>query len=203
MRNDLAQKVDFTIIRYANCWEDAEVLLEGLSPVENSKILSIGSAGDNSFSLLTTNPELIVAVDINKTQLHLIELKKACIKKLAREEALMFLGFMPSLKRIDVFNQLKTELTNDARKYWEASLNVIDRGVIYAGKFEKYFLFFSKNILPLIHSKKLLQNYTWQNPKRSKRFFMRNNGTPGDGNYYSRFFSASILLENSGATLSF
>ncbi len=57
MSEVLIQKVDFNIIRYANCWEDADILLEGLSPAEGSKILSIGSAGDNSFS--TINSSLI------------------------------------------------------------------------------------------------------------------------------------------------
>src|SRR5450432_1124947 len=99
---DLTNKVDFTIIRYANCWEDADILLQGLSPAEGNKILSIGSAGDNSFSLLTTNPEIVVAIDINKIQLYVIELKKAAIKKLNYEEALQFLGFTFCEKRIEL-----------------------------------------------------------------------------------------------------
>ena len=90
---DLTQLVNFGIIRYANCWEDADILLEGLSPAKGSKILSIGSAGDNSFSLLTTDPEIVVAVDVNEIQLFLIELKRACFLNLEREETLAFLGF--------------------------------------------------------------------------------------------------------------
>lgn len=39
-------------------------------------MLSVCSGGDNSFSLLTNEPSLVVAVDINKTQLYLAELKK-------------------------------------------------------------------------------------------------------------------------------
>jgi len=153
---DLTRRVDFEIIRYANCWEDATVLLKGLSPANGSKILSIGSAGDNSLSLLTLDPELVVAVDINKIQLYLIELKKACILNLELEETLAFLGFAFSGSREKCFHSLKNQLSFDARSYWETNLVLIKNGVIHQGKFEKYFQLFSGKILPWIHSKKAI-----------------------------------------------
>ena len=40
MKNkQLTEKVAFDLIRYANCWEDADVLLRGLNPDPGSKIL--------------------------------------------------------------------------------------------------------------------------------------------------------------------
>jgi S-adenosylmethionine-diacylglycerol 3-amino-3-carboxypropyl transferase len=157
MSDDLTKRVNFEIIRYANCWEDADILLEGLSPKAGSKILSIGSAGDNSFSLLATNPEFVVAVDVNKIQLYLIELKKTCIKNFNYEEVLQFLGFLPSEKREANFNSIKNELSTDARNYWEKNIQCIKDGVIYQGKFENYFCMFSGKILPWIHSKKTVK----------------------------------------------
>lgn len=157
MSEDLIERVDFEIIRYANCWEDADILLKGLSPIAGSKILSVGSAGDNSFSLLITNPEIVVAVDVNKTQLYLIELKKICFKKLTYEELLSFLGFLPSDKRAEVFTSLKNELSPEARSYWEKNILSIKAGIIYQGKFENYFKMFSSKILPWIHSKKTVE----------------------------------------------
>lgn len=154
MSTDLVQRVSFDIIRYANCWEDADVLLAGLSPSTGSKILSVASAGDNSFSLLHTDPELVVAVDVNSTQLFLTELKKICIKNLNYGEVLEFLGFKPSVAREKTFNSLKKELGTEARSYWEKNTTILTRGVIYSGKFEKYFTAFSRKVLPFIHSKK-------------------------------------------------
>ncbi len=153
-QTDLRERVDFGIIRYANCWEDADVLLQGLSPRPGSKILSIASAGDNSFSLLTTRPELVVAVDISRPQLFLTELKKVCIAGLDREETLAFLGFIDSNKREAVFNSLKQTLSSDARWYWEKNLILLKKGIVHQGKFEKYFQLFSRKILPLIHSRR-------------------------------------------------
>ncbi|MFL5754490.1 MAG: DUF3419 family protein, partial [Bacteroidia bacterium] len=48
MKEQLTERVNFEFIRYANCWEDADVLLEGLAPKNGGRILSIASAGDNS-----------------------------------------------------------------------------------------------------------------------------------------------------------
>lgn len=151
---NLEQKVDFSIIRYANCWEDPEVLLKGLSPKNGSKILSIASAGDNSFSLLTTNPELVVAVDVNSTQLYLVALKKAAIRHLDYEDVLIFLGFSDGVDRLKLFQRIKSELETDVRQYWEQNTDSIAKGIVHQGKFERYFQLFAKRVLPFIHSKR-------------------------------------------------
>ena len=145
--------VSFDIIRYANCWEDADALLEGLEVKPGGKILSIGSAGDNCFSLLTTNPSIVIAVDINPNQLYLIELKKACFKFLAYDQILQFLGFKTCNKRLEIYSLLKNDLNFESRQFWDKNLNLISKGVIHQGKFEKYFQTFSMKILPWIHSK--------------------------------------------------
>lgn len=157
MNDSLAEKVPFHFIRYANCWEDAEVLMKGLEPAPGGKILSIGSAGDNCFSLLTSNPSLLVAADINPTQLYLIELKKLGFLHFEYEELLAFLGFSPSPHRLRQFKGIRSQLSSEARDYWDKNESVIDRGIIHAGKFERYFQLFSKWILPWIHSRKSIE----------------------------------------------
>ncbi|MDH5382848.1 MAG: BtaA family protein, partial [Cyclobacteriaceae bacterium] len=143
--------------RYANCWEDADLLLEGLNPKPGSKILSIGSAGDNSFSLLTTQPELVVAVDVNKIQLYLIELKKAGFTHFSYEEFLLFFGFKKCENRHAFFERIKGFLSEPARQYWENQLDKIEKGIISQGKFEKYFQLFSSKVLPWVHSRKTVE----------------------------------------------
>lgn len=150
----LTEKVSFDLIRYANCWEDADVLLEALAVKPGGKVLSIGSAGDNSFSLLTTDPELVVAIDVNKIQLYLIELKKIAIQQLKYEEVLQFLGFRDSAARMETFHKLEGFLSKNCRDHWNAHPDQIEAGIIGQGKFEKYFQLFARNVLPFIHSKK-------------------------------------------------
>lgn len=143
--------VNFEIIRYANCWEDADILLRGLDARPGGRHLSIGSGGDNSFSLLTTNPEFVVAVDLSRVQLFLIELKKAAMQKLDHQEFLSFLGFRSGHDRLKIYRLLREMLSPDTRAYWDHHSSMIETGLIYGGKFEKYFLLFSRKVLPLIH----------------------------------------------------
>lgn len=157
MSEKLKDIVAFNIIRYANCWEDAGLLLQGLQPQAGASILSVASAGDNSFFLLTTNPEKVVAIDISKPQLYLVELKKVAIKYLTYEEVLQFLGFRPDKNRKAKYEHIKIYLGTEAFDFWERNKTLLDEGIIHAGKFEKYFQFFVDKVLPRIHSQKKVE----------------------------------------------
>lgn len=150
-------RTDFSILRYSNCWEDPLLLLKGLSPDPGDHILSIGSAGDNSFSLLTTNPARVVAVDVSPAQLALIELKKAAIEQLAYPDLLGFLGFKPMEDRIDYLISMKTRLRQPVFDFWRARPDTINRGVVHQGKFERYLQLFCRKVLPWIHREETVQ----------------------------------------------
>lgn len=149
------KEVRHDYIRYANCWEDADVLLSGLEIQGGDRVLSIGSAGDNSFSMLAHDAELVVAVDINKVQLNLIELKKAAFQALGHNEFLEFLGFEESSRRIDLYAKVKQYLSEEQIEFWDSRLEELEIGIIFQGKFEKYFKLFRKKVLPLVHSKRM------------------------------------------------
>ncbi len=151
---NLTERINLEILRYANCWEDADILLEGLNPEPESVIISIASAGDNCFSLLTTNPAKVIAIDINPVQLYLTEIKKVCFRKLEYAPLLSFIGCKAGNDRVEIYKKsLRESLSVDAAKYWDKNLWAIKQGIIFSGKFEKYFRFFSQIVLPLIHSK--------------------------------------------------
>ncbi|MEM6697102.1 MAG: DUF3419 family protein, partial [Bacteroidota bacterium] len=158
-------------IRYANCWEDADVLLEGLQVQKGDRVLSIGSAGDNSFSLLTGDPELVVAVDINPIQLRLIALKKAVIEALGHEDFLQFLGFKTSENRMELFQRVKNYLSPDLQRFWSERSEEIQQGIIHQGKFERYFQLFHTKVLPLIHTSKRIQNLFEEKSEKAQATF--------------------------------
>ena len=99
MSRNFLNNVRFDFVRYANSWEDADVLLEGLNAKPGGRFLSIASGGDNSFSLLVTNPAFVVATDINPIQLKLVALKKVAIQCLNWEEYLGFIGLRRFLQK--------------------------------------------------------------------------------------------------------
>ncbi len=188
------KQVDHGYIRYANCWEDADLLLKGLEIKKGDNVLSIGSAGDNSFSLLTGDPKLVVAVDINRVQLNLIELKKAAFKGLEYEEFLAFLGFIDSDDRLSLFRKVAMHLDTDVKRFWAIRYEEIEAGVIYQGKFEKYFGMFKDRVLPFVHNKKKVDGlFAPKDDALQSRFFTKKWNSVKWRALFKLFFSKFIM----------
>jgi S-adenosylmethionine-diacylglycerol 3-amino-3-carboxypropyl transferase len=75
LKSEIQARADFSQIRYGQCWEDADILVEALQPA-GRHCLSIGSAGDNSFALLAAGASHVTAVEMNPAQIGCIELRK-------------------------------------------------------------------------------------------------------------------------------
>lgn len=165
------EEVDHSYIRYANVWEDPYLLSEGLEAPKGGKTLSIASAGDNAFSLLLHEPSVLVAIDLNKTQLYLTELKREAIKILSREEMVQFLGFSESENRWEVYRSVAPQLTKEAQAYWNNNKTIIEDGIILEGKFEKYLASFANKILPFIHNKKKVKELFVQKSENEQNQF--------------------------------
>lgn len=194
MEESLENRVDLKIIRYANCWEDADILLEALAPKEGGKYLSIASAGDNSFALLANSPSLVLAIDLNFSQLACVELKKEAFRHLPYEQMLQFLGVHAMDKRKECYKNLRESLTEKTKNYWDNHLDLIEKGIIHTGKFERYFSLFSRWVLPLIHSKKtitcLLEK---KSTEERKRFYDKQWNTLAWKWLFKLFFSRKVM----------
>ena len=155
---EIQARASFEIIRYANCWEDPQLLLDGLNIGENAHCLSIASAGDNSFALLTKNPALVVAVDLSAVQLACVELRKVAFAQLPSYEALLgFLGVASAENRVATYTELAPHLSPSVKAFWDKNQLLIANGIIHGGKFERYFQLFHQAVLPWVHSKKTIQ----------------------------------------------
>ena len=150
-------RVDFSLIRYSQCWEDTEVLLESLNIQENDICFGILSAGDNVFSMLAENPKKVVALDISFPQIALAKLKKEVFNSLSYEEMLEFMGVIKSDKRVEKYDIIRENLDKEVKEYWDFNKEAIQKGIIHAGKFEKFFKIFREKILPFVHSKKRIE----------------------------------------------
>jgi S-adenosylmethionine-diacylglycerol 3-amino-3-carboxypropyl transferase len=155
MSNRVESRVDFSPIRYANCWEDADILCDALQPAAGKRILSIASAGDNSLALAAEGAE-VVAVDLSEAQIACLELRRAAFRTLEHPELLRFLGVHEDDARPATFERLASQLPERTRDYWVAHRDVVASGVIHAGKFERYFHLFRRRVLPLVHSRRMV-----------------------------------------------
>jgi S-adenosylmethionine-diacylglycerol 3-amino-3-carboxypropyl transferase len=135
-----------------------------------------------------------VAADINEIQLHLVELKKACFKNLEYEETLQLLGFKDSTHRKVLFNKLKKTLNPATITHWENNFSQIESGIIHQGKFEKYFAYFCKRVLPFIHSKKTINElFQVKTAVKQKEFYNKNWNTWRWRLLFKVFFSKTIM----------
>jgi len=150
MPESIEERAKFDLVRYANCWEDADILCEALLPRPGKKILSIASAGDNTLALVAEGAQ-VVAADLSSAQLACLELRVAAIKQLEYPQLLQFLGIKSAENRLQTFDKLSTDLSDQCHSYWRQNSGSINRGIIHCGKFESYFHLFREKIIPLIH----------------------------------------------------
>jgi len=161
------------MIAYSQCWEDANVMLKALQISEEDVVLSITSGGCNTFSIAEHNPQKIYAIDSNKFQNYLLELKIAALKELNPQKVFQFLGYSTCSNRIEVFQNIKKHLSPDAALMWSNNLKLVEEGIVHCGMFEKYLALFRKKILPLIHSKKrITQLLSPKSKEDQKQFYL-------------------------------
>ncbi|MDO4793498.1 MAG: DUF3419 family protein [Filifactor alocis] len=164
----------FSFIRYSNCWEDSRILAKALKIGRGQRGLSIASGGDNTLALLLEDPSEILAFDINPTQIFCTELKMRAIEALDYEEALAFLGVKEGGKRLQTLERLKGSLSEEALAYFRSNADIVEGGLIHAGKFERYFQLFRRRIAPLFcRSRRLREFCDLDCPKRQREFYDR------------------------------
>ncbi len=193
-RSEVAARVDFSEVRYAQCWEDADILLEGLNVQPGDVCLSIASAGDNTLALLSKKPARVIALDLSAAQLACLELRVAAYRELAHGEVLELMGSTLSNRREELYRRCRSQLTSEVRRFWDAHTADIAAGVGGAGKFERYFALFRRRVLPLVHShtrvEHLLRGGT---PEERQAFYQQQWDTWRWRVMFHLFFSRTVL----------
>ncbi len=174
MRSEAAEHADFTGIRYAQCWEDADILLPALEIEPGDTVVSIASAGDNTLALLAQGPRRVIALDLSPAQLACLALRVAAYRTLEHHELLELIGSRPSSRRGELYARLRPALEPSARSLWDASSRAIARGAGGAGKFERYFRVFRKRVMPTIHTRRQIER------------LLAGGGTPGSREAFYR-----------------
>lgn len=149
---EIAGRAAFDQIRYAQVWEDADILVEALHPAEGETVVSIASAGDNAFALLAEGAERVIAVDLNPAQLACVRLRIEAYRRLDHQGFLELYGSRPSNRRGEFLAVCASELSEEDQRFWrERREDVEANGLGGAGRFERYFRLFRTRVLPLVH----------------------------------------------------
>src|SRR5256885_1885937 len=129
MPSEVQGAADFSILRYAQVWEDADVLLDALDIQSGATCLTIASAGDNALAMLAKNPHRVVAIDLSPAQLACLELRIAAYKRLEYPELLELIGSHHSRRRLQLYHRCRHDLSSEARRFWDQRSYNIERGI--------------------------------------------------------------------------
>ena len=184
-------------LSYSQCWEDPAVLVAGLRLGEGDDVLSICSAGDNSFALAIAGARSVTAIDLSAPQVALAELKLAAIRSLPPEGVYTLLGLNAPGRRVFSYHQLRGQLTAPAQAFWADNEELLRLGVLGQGKFERYLGLFRTKIMPLVHRKRTIQALLRQSdPAQQREFFDRRWNTYRWRGMLRAFFSRPVMARS-------
>jgi len=94
----------------------------------------ITSAGCNALDYALTGAE-VLAVDANPRQNHLLELKRAGIRALDFGGFFALFGEGGSADCLDLYRQLRPELSDSAREFWDREMRLFQPSAPLGGSF--------------------------------------------------------------------
>lgn len=148
----------FNDVLYSQCWEDPCMDRAAFNINDDDVIFSITSGGCNLLTFLIDNPKSVIALDLNKFQNYLLELKMIAFKYLSYENLLEFLGIRNYNRRVELYEIIKVTLSEEARKYWDNNLKKIKKGIIHCGRYEDYMKLL-RNCLNLLVGKRTIRKF--------------------------------------------
>ena len=125
-------------ISYSSCNEDSRSELKALHLGAGKRVFCITAGGGRVLNLLHDRPQEIVAVDVNPSQNHLLELKIAAMRALPYEPYLAFLGVRPARDRLKVYQRLRSDLSDAAQAFFDANPQIVRRGALFQGSLERF-----------------------------------------------------------------
>lgn len=140
---------------YAQVREDARLELEVLQPAARDSLVVVSSGGCTALSLLAAGAGRVAAVDCNRVQNHLVELKLLAVRLLPQADALAFLGAQPGRPdwRVRSYAGLAPGLTPAARAYWDLHHRAIAGGLLNAGVTERFIRLVVAALRLTVHSR--------------------------------------------------
>jgi S-adenosylmethionine-diacylglycerol 3-amino-3-carboxypropyl transferase len=194
MGSEIAARADFSGVRYAQCWEDADVLLEALDVHPGHVCVSIASSGDNALALLGKGPARVIALDLSPAQMACVELRVAAYRVLQHPELLELIGSVPSSRRYELYRRCRPALSGAVRDFWDERSADVEAGVGGAGKFERYFALFRRRVLPLVHGRRRVQQLLCpRTPEGRARFYAQEWDTWRWRLMFHAFFSRAVM----------
>lgn len=161
---------------FAQVREDPLLEIEALSPLSDARVVVVSSGGCTAFSLLASGAKEVVAVDLNSTQNHLVELKAIALRRLPPPELMSFLGVAPGTprRRSRTYSTLRPYLSDRSVTFWDSHEALIGRGALSCGVSERFIAAVVRVVKLAIHGKgKIERLLELESLDEQKEFFAR------------------------------
>jgi len=169
----------FTTLNYSSCNEDGLTELKALDISPSDSVCCITGSGDRPLHLLLGDPARILAFDLNPAQNYLLELKLAAIREFDYPEFVQFLGLHPSVKpRWESYHALRPQLSAGAARWFDDRRRMLERGILYEGRWERYFRMASVQMCAM-RGKKIRQLFAFDDLEKQRQFVHEQWNTAG------------------------
>jgi S-adenosylmethionine:diacylglycerol 3-amino-3-carboxypropyl transferase len=138
--------------------QGSDWVVEDLAVGKDEAVLAAAEGGDRVLRLLSARPKRVAVIDRHSAQLHLMDLKLAAVKALARVDYLDLMGHRPSRRRRALYQRLRWLLPKEADEFWLARLGLIDRGVVQQGEFERQLSSF-RQFVRIVHGARKVERF--------------------------------------------
>ncbi|MBK9571078.1 MAG: DUF3419 family protein [Chitinophagaceae bacterium] len=129
------------MLYYSHTNEDNRLEKELLQSSACDTAIVIVGSGERVLALMNNKAcKKVLAVDINKEAIFLLQLKLEAITHLTNEEYFQFTGHYTAQanSRLDYFEKIRSHLPAELCYYWEQKYNYTKKGIFYAGHFEAF-----------------------------------------------------------------
>jgi S-adenosylmethionine-diacylglycerol 3-amino-3-carboxypropyl transferase len=160
----------FNTLNYSSCNEDGLAELKALDISPSDSVCCITGSGDRPLHLLLGDPAHILSFDLNPAQNYLLELKLAAIREMDYSEFVQFLGLHPSVtSRWESYGSLRPQLSSEAARWFDSRRGMIERGILYEGRWERYFRMSSSH-MRFLRGAKIRQLFVFDDLEEQRRF---------------------------------
>jgi S-adenosylmethionine-diacylglycerol 3-amino-3-carboxypropyl transferase len=204
MEADIASRANFDDIRYAQLWEDGDVLVEALGEQRGKTLVSICSAGDNALAMLTLDPARVVAIDLSPAQIACLRIRMAAYRTLDHAGLIELLGSRSSNRRAELLDRVCRTLDDADQAFWASRRDeVVRHGLGGVGKFERYFRIFRRWLLPLAQSRSTIDDVFVPKIKGARQRFLDERWNNWRWRLLLRFFFSNLVMGRLGRDKAF
>ena len=122
---------------FAKVYEDPTFELAAIDAA-GGVVLGPSSGGDTALSFLAAGATEVIAVDVNATQNHHVELVYVALRNLSQPDALALIGAKSASpqRRLSLYGRVAPQLTEQARIWWDSHTRELGKGPLNAGSTE-------------------------------------------------------------------